>query len=64
MDDEGDWIDRLTALYDALRSSVVVAGSCYTQLTDTAQETNGLCTGDRRPKAPIERIRRAVVGPD
>ncbi|OJV76606.1 MAG: glycoside hydrolase [Cellulomonas sp. 73-92] len=60
--DEDDWIDRVTALYDAVRSSPVLVGSCYTQLTDTAQETNGLCTADRRPKAPVERIRRAVTG--
>jgi beta-galactosidase/beta-glucuronidase len=62
--DEDDWIGRVTALYDAVRSSPVLVGSCYTQLTDTAQETNGLCTADRRPKAPIERIRRAVTGRD
>ena len=34
----------------ALLSSPVVAGFCYTQLTDTAQERNGLLTEDRRPK--------------
>lgn len=60
--DEDDWVDRLTALYDAVRASSVLVGSCYTQLTDTAQETNGLCTADRRPKAPLARIRRAVTG--
>ncbi len=60
--DEDDWVGRIAALYDAVRSSPVLAGSCYTQLADTAQETNGLCTADRRPKAPIARIRRAVTG--
>jgi hypothetical protein len=60
--DEDDWIDRISALYDAVRSSPVLVGSCYTQLTDTAQETNGLCTADRRPKATTARIYRAVTG--
>jgi beta-galactosidase/beta-glucuronidase len=60
--DEDDWIDRVAALYDAVRSSPVLVGSCYTQLTDTAQETNGLCTADRQPKAPVARIYRAVTG--
>lgn len=60
--DEDDWVARLTALYDAVRASEVLAGSCWTQLADTLQETNGLLTADRRPKAPVERIRAAVIG--
>ena len=31
-------------------SSPVVAGFCYTQLTDTEQERNGLLAADRVPK--------------
>lgn len=62
--DGDDWINRITALYDAIRASTILAGSCYTQFTDTMQETNGLLTADRRPKVDIERIRRAVVGQD
>jgi beta-galactosidase/beta-glucuronidase len=60
--DGDDWIARITALYDAIRASSFLAGSCYTQLTDTMQETNGLCTADRTPKVPIERIRAAITG--
>jgi beta-galactosidase/beta-glucuronidase len=60
--DAQDWIGRLTALYDGVRASTFLAGSCYTQLTDTMQETNGLLTADREPKVPIEEIRRAVRG--
>ncbi|WP_423922734.1 glycoside hydrolase family 2 protein [Frigoribacterium sp. 2-23] len=60
--DGDDWLARIEALYDAVRASQFLAGSCYTQLTDTMQETNGLLTADRRPKMPIERIRRAVTG--
>ena len=60
--DADEWVRAVTALYDALRASTALAGTCYTQLTDTRQETNGLCTADRRPKAPLEAIRRAVTG--
>jgi beta-galactosidase/beta-glucuronidase len=60
--DGDDWIARITALYDGIRASSFLAGSCYTQLTDTMQETNGLLTADRRPKVPIELIRRAITG--
>jgi beta-galactosidase/beta-glucuronidase len=62
--DGDDWIARITGLYDAIRMSRILAGSCYTQLTDTMQETNGLLTADRVPKADIARIRRAVTGRD
>jgi hypothetical protein len=37
-------------LLDAVLDSPVVSGFCYTQLTDTEQETNGLLTADRVPK--------------
>ncbi|KQO59796.1 glycoside hydrolase [Curtobacterium sp. Leaf261] len=57
-----DWIERITALYDAIRASSFLAGSCYTQFTDTLQETNGLLTADREPKVDIAEIRRAVTG--
>jgi beta-galactosidase/beta-glucuronidase len=60
--DGDDWVARVTALYDAVRASGFLAGSCWTQLTDTMQETNGLLTADREPKVPVERIRRAVTG--
>jgi hypothetical protein len=62
--DGDDWIARITGLYDAIRMSEVLAGSCYTQFTDTMQETNGLLTADRVPKTDIARIRRAVTGRD
>ena len=57
--------DQLRARYDelvsALQASPVLAGYCYTQLTDTGQERNGLLYADRRPKvapAEIARINR------
>ena len=42
--------------------SPALAGFCYTQLTDTEQERNGLLTAGRRPKAPVERIRAVTTG--
>jgi len=48
---------------DAVRSVGLFTGYCYTQLTDTYQEANGLLDGARRPKFPIERIRAANLGP-
>ena len=52
----------LRELFTALQSSPVLAGFCYTQLTDTGQETNGLADPQRRPKLPAERIRAIVQG--
>ena len=42
--------------------SPVISGYCWTQLTDTYQETNGLVRMDRTPKAPLARLRAALVG--
>jgi hypothetical protein len=56
-------LERLyTALLRAVCQIELFAGFCYTQLTDTFQEANGLLTPDRRPKFPIERIRMATRG--
>ena len=60
--DAAEWTSAVAALHQALRAGGVLAGTCYTQLTDTRQETNGLCTADRHPKAPVEALRRAVLG--
>ncbi|MFF7329920.1 glycoside hydrolase family 2 TIM barrel-domain containing protein [Streptomyces sp. NPDC008150] len=49
-------------LFGALRSSPIIAGFCYTQFMDTAQETNGLLFADGSPKLPMETIRRIVTG--
>jgi hypothetical protein len=39
-----------------------LSGFCYTQLTDTYQEANGLLHADRTPKLPIQVIHHAVAG--
>ena len=56
---------RLASVLAAANTARGLAGFCYTQLTDTAQETNGLCTAVRQPKLPIEEIAHLVRnGPD
>ena len=48
---------RYEALTNALLESTALAGYCYTQLTDTEQESNGLLTADRKPKFDVDRLR-------
>jgi beta-galactosidase/beta-glucuronidase len=52
------YADLLAAVHDI----AFFAGFCYTQFTDTYQETNGLLYGNREPKIPIEKIREATLG--
>ena len=42
--------------------SGLVQGYCYTQLTDTETEICGLLTWDRKPKIPLDVIRRINEG--
>ena len=49
--DDEDFQRRYADLLDAVLDSPVLAGFCYTQLTDTEQERNGLLTADREPKS-------------
>ncbi len=61
-EDAEDFAARLEDLLSAVHASPVLAGFCYTQLTDTMQEANGLLDERREPKLPIERLRRIVTG--
>jgi len=61
--DEAEYAERLADLFGAILASPHVAGFCYTQLTDTLQETNGLLTDKREPKLPIETIREMISQP-
>ena len=54
---EEEFLARYRGLTEALLFNPGVCGFCYTQITDVEQEVNGLCTYDRRPKFPPERIR-------
>ena len=55
-------VARLADLVPAVAGSSGLAGYCYTQLTDTAQEQNGLALADRTPKAPAERLAAIFSG--
>jgi beta-galactosidase/beta-glucuronidase len=58
-----DGFERLLrALFDAVRDCSPVAGYCYTQLVDCAQEANGLLREDGTPKLPVEVLRAIVTG--
>ncbi len=54
--------ELLRELFEALQGSPVLAGFCYTQLTDTFQEANGLTDPLRNPKLPVATIRDIVLG--
>jgi hypothetical protein len=49
---------------EAIHRCPPLSGFCYTQLTDTFLEKNGLLTEHRVPKAPIEALAKATRGPD
>ena len=50
------------ALLKVVNEIEIFSGFCYTQLTDTFQEANGLLYADRTPKFPLEAIRSATLG--
>ncbi|MGZ7883034.1 hypothetical protein, partial [Acinetobacter soli] len=49
-----EWYEAMMEETNELRG---IAGFCYTQLTDTFQEQNGLLDEHRRPKADLARLR-------
>ena len=59
-----DFERRVSGLVGSLRGNPILSGFCYTQLTDTMQETNGLTDANRNPKLPIATIRSIVSGED
>jgi len=60
--DADELLRRYGALCRALARSEALSGFCYTQLTDTYQEVNGLLRMDRTPKAPLDRLAKATLG--
>ena len=62
--DGKELLARYQQLMTAIHACRPLSGFCYTQLTDTFLEKNGLLTEDRIPKAPVEAIARATRGPD
>lgn len=57
-----DLLDRYRALWAAVHESSGLAGACWTQLTDTYQEANGLVRMDRTPKVPPDDLAAATRG--
>ena len=58
----GELLERYRAMWRAVHDSEVLAGACWTQLTDTYQEVNGLLRADRTPKVDPELLRAATRG--
>jgi hypothetical protein len=57
-----DLLGRYRAQWAAVHASTALAGACWTQLTDTYQEANGLLRMDRTPKADLDDLSRATRG--
>lgn len=55
--DTAAYLARYGELLSAILDSPVIAGFCYTQLTDTEQETNGLLTAERAHKLDPAAVR-------
>jgi len=58
-----EYLAKLDELLRAVLACPTISGFCYTQLTDTEQETNGLLTADRQPKFPIDTLRAIITQP-
>lgn len=54
---------NLRDIFGAIAASPHIAGYCYTQVTDTEQEVNGLLTEAREPKLPFETLREITTMP-
>jgi hypothetical protein len=63
-EDADDFRSRFESVVSAVRDSPHLAGFCYTQLTDTRQEINGVCDENRKPKIPADDIAAIVRGGD
>ncbi|MGH2561751.1 MAG: glycoside hydrolase family 2 protein [Thermomicrobiales bacterium] len=61
--DADDFLDRFSAVLDAILACPTIQGFCYTQLTDVEQEKCGFVTADRRPKIDPAMIHPIVSRP-
>ncbi|WP_019585454.1 glycoside hydrolase family 2 protein [Deinococcus apachensis] len=59
---EVDFLQDYAALLAAIHDCHGLSGFCYTQLTDTFQEKNGLLYEDRRPKADMLKLAKSTQG--
>ncbi|GAB7192000.1 glycoside hydrolase family 2 [Kineococcus sp. NUM-3379] len=60
---EEEFHERFAGLTGVLLSDPLMFGYCYTQLTDTFQEQNGIYSFDRSEKLDVERVRAAQLRP-
>ncbi len=60
---EEELLKKYEDLVSAVLDSPALAGFCYTQLTDTEQETNGLLRADRTPKLDPGLVRAITSRP-
>ena len=60
--DSEQFLQTYGRLLAAVHECQGLAGFCYTQLTDTFQEKNGLVTAERVPKADVDRVEQATRG--
>ncbi len=58
--DAEEFAQQYRRLLETVRAHPLFAGFCYTQFTDTYQESNGLLYMDRTPKFPLEDIAAAT----
>ena len=56
------FLQRYETLLETVHKLKGFAGFCYTQLTDTFQEQNGLLTMNREPKADLKKLAAATRG--
>lgn len=56
------FLQRYQELMQAIHACAALSGFCYTQLTDTYQEINGLLTMHREPKADLTALAAATRG--
>jgi hypothetical protein len=54
--------ERYRQLLAVVSDLTLLSGFCYTQLTDTYQEANGLLRADRTSKFPLEEIAASTRG--
>jgi beta-galactosidase/beta-glucuronidase len=58
-----EYLGILKEVFDAIYASPDLAGFCYTQITDTQQEKNGLFDENRQPKLPVDKLRDIIWQP-
>jgi beta-galactosidase/beta-glucuronidase len=60
---DDEYLTMMKSLFDAIYESPDIAGFCYTQLTDTQQETNGLYDENRKLKLDGDKLRDIIWQP-